>query len=93
MAKKKEESVIGVISLRTLCSLAGIRYHRVYDNLRGTYSSLTHPEKTQIVNALYDGLSPFLKRLGFFMKIHPLKDQVPDQDSQKDSQEEVPARP
>ena len=85
MAKKVQKvSITEIISLRNLSSKAGIAYHKVYHNLVGTFKSLTHQEKTQLANALYDGISPFLKELGFYITIHRIKDPVlPEQARQE----------
>jgi hypothetical protein len=73
MAKNTKKS--SMISVRELANKANVDYPKLYNNLNGTYSSLTHQEKTQLVNAFYDEMSTLLQKLGFYMKIRPLKDQ------------------
>lgn len=79
MAKKKSITTDSVISLRALCEKAKMPQHKVYHNLRGTYDSLTHDEKQKLANAFYDGVSPLLSQLGFYITIKKIKDQVPSE--------------
>lgn len=77
MAKRKKERT--VVSLNSLCDIAGVKYHRVYAYMKGTYNTLTHKEKTDLINAFYDDTSELFKKLGFHIEIKRIKDQAPDQ--------------
>lgn len=75
MAKKQtSKKSRSVISLRELCDKANIPHHKVYANMKGTYKSLDHAEKTKLANTLYDEITPFLKELGFYIQVNRIKD-------------------
>lgn len=75
MAKNPKKS--SVISIRALAEKSGVDYYKLYNNINLAYHSLDPNEKTQIVNAFYDEVTPLLKQLGFFITLKRLKD--PDQ--------------
>lgn len=58
------ENKYKIISLRHLAQSAEIEPMKLYHNLMGRYSSLTDNEKTQLANALHDGLKEFSKFIG-----------------------------
>jgi len=74
---EKVESLTKVLSLKQLCVKAGIKYHKVYFNFNGRFNSLSHAEKSQLVNTLHDELVPFLEKIGYYIKVHRIKDQDP----------------
>jgi len=73
--KEKIESITKVLSLKQLCEKADIKYHKVYFNFNGRFNSLTHQDKSQLVNTLHDELVPFLEKLGYHITVHRTKGQ------------------
>ena len=77
MAKKKKiVKKASVVSLRALCKKAGISHHKVYSNLVGIYGSLNDDPNTSnlLANTFYEEVTPFLKQLGFYIKMYRIKD-------------------
>jgi hypothetical protein len=74
MAKKETEIKGSAISLKRLSEKTKINYMKIWNNLHGNYNSMTDQEKTQIVNAFHDEVTPLLKKLGFFVVIKRIKD-------------------
>jgi len=75
MAKtKRKKKKPSVISLLALCKESGVAHHKVYSNLKGTYTSLNALEKSKLVNALYDAINPFITELGYYIKVARIKD-------------------
>lgn len=75
MAKKKTNvKKASVISLRALSNKAGMEYMKVFNNIKGVYNSLDHSDKMKLVNTFHDESVDTLKALGFYMKIHRIKD-------------------
>lgn len=72
MAKQKEVS--SAVSIRRLSEKTGIPYMKIRDNLIGKYNSLKTEEKTTLVNAFHDEVTPFLKKLGYFIQVKKLKE-------------------
>jgi len=79
MAKTKASKQPQIISLRYLCEKADVKHYKVYNNLRGEYSSLSHDEKAKLANTLFDEVTPFLNGLGYYITIARIKDPVPKQ--------------
>ncbi len=71
MSKKFKSTVINI---RQLAKLAGVSYFVIYRRRQGVVDSILHMDtKTQIANALAKDISPFMKDLGFEVKISPLR--------------------
>lgn len=82
MAKsKKIVKKASVVSLRALCNKANIPHHQVYSNLNGIYGGLDgHPKdpniKNKLANTFFEEVTPFLAKLGFYIKMYRIKDPV-----------------
>lgn len=75
MAKrKKPNKKPSVISIRALSDKANVPHMKVYNNMVGTYNSLTLDEKTQLANTFFDESQPLLNKLGFYIEISRIKD-------------------
>lgn len=64
MAKSKLAS-FELISVRVLAEKAGIDYSKLYNNLKGTYASLTDQQKTMLFNIIQDEVTKAVSVLGF----------------------------
>ena len=61
------------IALRALTDLAGVNYFTLYRRKVGMYKSDMDPNtKTKLANALVKDIEPFMKDLGFKVRISPI---------------------
>jgi hypothetical protein len=73
MAKSKQKDP-SAISLKRLSEKTGIPYMKIWNNLNGNYNSLSNEEKTSLVNSFHAEVTPFLKKLGYFVVIRRNKE-------------------
>ena len=75
--KTKNKKPPSVISFRALAEKSGVPYSKVRNNVKGVYNSLDHLDKTKLMNAFYNEVTPFLKQIGFHIEITRIKDSAP----------------
>lgn len=71
----KREKTVNVVSLMALSRDTKITYFRLYDYFVNNKENLSLEEKKTLCNSFHDQSLDFFKRLGFYLKIHPIKDQ------------------
>ncbi len=66
--------MIEAINLKKVCELANVPHHKVYSWAVGRYmKSPNRQMKTQLANAVVDGVKPFLASLGYEVSIRVKK--------------------
>lgn len=78
MAKKSKQE--HVISWKRLSDKSKVPYHKVYAFLKGTYSTLTHNEKSALMNAFYDETKEVFAQMGFRIEISRIKNPTQTQE-------------
>jgi hypothetical protein len=62
--------MIEAINLKKVCELAEVPHHKVYFWAIGRYEKGPNRQlKTQLANAVVDGIKPFLAKLGYDVTI------------------------
>lgn len=72
MEKKSHQEDFRILSLRQLCLISKIEYYKLYNNLKGNYTTLDTNDKTTLANALFEALIPVFKYLGFKISLERL---------------------